>query len=180
MPEQTAGNPAPQGRGVFVLWLGLAGVVILLDQWAKYAILGHFAYGETMAVTPFFNLTLTYNQGAAFSLLHDAGGWQRWLFTMLGIGVSAWIIFLLRKHAAQKLFCFALALIMGGALGNVIDRLAHDGKVVDFLDFHWDTLHFAAFNLADSAITCGAVLLLLEGLITGRKARTGRPASSGE
>ncbi len=170
MPEQAASNPVLQGRG-YLRWLGLAGLVIVLDQWAKYAILGHFAYGETMAVTPFFNLTLAYNKGAAFSMLQDAGGWQRWLFSALAIGASVWIAFLLRKHAAQKLFCFALALIMGGALGNVIDRFAHDGKVVDFLDFHWDTLHFAAFNVADSAITCGAVLLLLEGLITGRKAR---------
>ncbi len=180
MPEQTAHNSLPQGRGGYARWFGLAGLVVILDQWAKYAILDHFAYGETLPVTSFFNLILTYNQGAAFGMLHEAGGWQRWLFTLLGLGASAWMAYLLRKHAGQKLFCFALALIMGGALGNVIDRFVHDGKVVDFLDFHWDTAHFAAFNLADSAITCGAILLLLEGVINSRKARDARPAPPGE
>ncbi len=180
MPEPTESSYLAQGGKAFVVWLGLAGLVIILDQWAKYAILNHLSYGETLPVTPFFNLTLTYNEGAAFNLLREAGGWQRWLFTLLGIGVSAWIVYLLFRHAGQKLFCFALALIMGGALGNVIDRFAHEGKVVDFLDFHWDTLHFAAFNLADSAITCGAALLLLESYLSYRKTRNARPASPGE
>ncbi len=180
MPEQAAAKPLPQGRGRYARWFGLAVLVIVLDQWAKYAILSHFAYGETLPVTSFFNLVLTYNQGAAFGMLHDAGGWQRWAFSALGIGASAWIAVLLYRHAGQKLFSFALALIMGGALGNVIDRFAHDGKVVDFLDFHWDTLHFAAFNLADSAITCGAALLLLESYLNHRRERAAPTATSGE
>jgi signal peptidase II len=163
-PEQTA-------SGGYARWLALALLVIVLDQASKYAILGHFAMGETRSITSFFNLTLAYNPGAAFSMLHDAGGWQRWLFVALGIAASTWIIILLRKHGGQKLFSLALALIMGGALGNVIDRFTHGGYVVDFLDFHWGLHHFPAFNLADSAITCGAALMLLEALLEHRRAR---------
>ena len=140
-------------------WLALAALVIVLDQWSKAAISSHFAYGESMTIAAFFNLVLAHNQGAAFSFLDDAGGWQRWLFSALAIIAAVWITLLLRKHREQKLFCFALALILGGALGNLIDRIAY-GYVVDFLDFHWNVQHFPAFNLADSAITCGAALLL--------------------
>lgn len=140
-------------------WLALAAVVILLDQWSKSAIVGHFTYGETLAVNSVFGLVLAHNEGAAFSMLDDAGGWQRWFFTAIAVAASAWIVVLLRKHAANPLFCFALTMILGGALGNLIDRIQL-GYVVDFLLFHWDEHYFPAFNLADSAITLGAGLLL--------------------
>ncbi len=143
-------------------WLGISALVILLDQWSKSVIGNHFVYGEGMVVTGFFNLVLAHNMGASFSMLNDASGWQRWLFSAVAVIASVWIIVLLRRHAQQKLFSFALSFIMGGALGNLIDRIRF-GFVVDFLDFHWNEHHFAAFNLADSAITCGAALLLLDG-----------------
>src|SRR5487761_2097761 len=140
-------------------WLLVSVVVIILDQLSKATISSHFVYGESFAVMPFFNLVLAHNTGAAFSFLSDAGGLQRWLFSAIALVASAWIIWLLRKHQSQKLFCFALAFILGGALGNLIDRIAY-GYVVDFLDFFWGSAHFAAFNLAGSAITCGAALLI--------------------
>ena len=146
-------------------WLALAGLVIGLDQWSKAAVSSHFAYGESMAVTGFFNLVLAHNEGAAFSMLNDAGGWQRWLFSAIAAVAAVWITLLLRKHERQRLFCLALSLILGGALGNLIDRIAY-GYVVDFLDFYWNERHFPAFNLADSAITCGAGLLLWESFMT--------------
>jgi signal peptidase II len=140
-------------------WLLVSLVVIVLDQLSKAAISSHFAYGESLALTPFFNLVLWHNTGAAFSFLQDAGGMQRWLFSAIALVASLWIIWLLRRHQSQLLFSFALAFILGGALGNLIDRIAY-GYVVDFLDFYWGNYHFAAFNLADSAITCGAGLLI--------------------
>ena len=142
-------------------WLGLAALVIVLDQITKLWIISDFVYGEGMRVTNFFNLVHARNMGAAFSFLSDAGGWQRWLFSAIAVVAAVWITWLLRKHAQEKLFCFALALILGGALGNLIDRIAY-GYVVDFLDFYWKSYHFPAFNVADSAITCGATLLVLE------------------
>lgn len=145
-------------------WLALSALVIVLDQLAKYAVTSHFQLNETLEIASFFNLVLAHNQGAAFSFLHDAGGWQRWFFSAIAVMASLWIVWLLRRHKEQKLFSFALAFIMGGALGNLIDRVAY-GYVVDFLDFHWDAYHFAAFNLADSAITCGAGLLLLDSFL---------------
>jgi signal peptidase II len=140
-------------------WLMLAGVVILLDQLSKLWISSHWAYFESYPVTSFFNLVLVHNEGASFSMLSDAGGWQRWLFSGIAVVASIWIVWLLRKHQQEKLFCIALAFILGGALGNLIDRVAY-GYVVDFLDFHWSESHFAAFNVADSAINIGAALLL--------------------
>lgn len=140
-------------------WLGLAGLVILLDQLTKHAITARFGLGETADFTPFFSLTLAYNRGAAFSFLNDADGWQRWLFSAIAVIASVWIVGLLRKHREQKLFCAALALILGGALGNLIDRIAY-GHVVDFLLFHWQEHYFPAFNVADSGITVGAALML--------------------
>ena len=142
-------------------WLGLAALVVVLDQITKLWVSNTFVYGESLAILSIFNLVSARNAGAAFSFLSDAGGWQRWLFSAIAVVASGWIVWLLRRHAQQKLFCFALALILGGALGNLIDRIAY-GYVVDFLDFYWDTYHFPAFNLADSAITCGAALLLWE------------------
>jgi signal peptidase II len=140
-------------------WLLVSVVVIVLDQLSKATINSHLVYGESLAVMPFFNLVLAHNTGAAFSFLHEAGGMQRWLFSAIALVASVWIVWLLRKHQSQLLFSFALAFILGGALGNLIDRMAY-GYVVDFLDFYWGSYHFAAFNLADSAITCGAGLLI--------------------
>ncbi|MBI5430860.1 MAG: lipoprotein signal peptidase [Nitrosomonadales bacterium] len=145
-------------------WLALSVLVIVLDQLSKAWITSHFAYGEHLYVLGVFDLVLAHNTGAAFSFLSDAGGMQRWLFTTIAVVASAWIIWLLRRHHAQVLFALALSLILGGALGNLIDRIAY-GYVVDFLSFHWDAHYFPAFNLADSAITCGAFLLILEGFM---------------
>src|SRR5665647_2400053 len=142
-------------------WLGLSALVILLDQLSKAWIISHFAFGETYTVLSVFNLVLAHNTGAAFSFLNDAGGMQRWLFSIIAIAASGWIIWLLRRHSQQLLFSWALSIILGGALGNLIDRLSY-GYVVDFLSFHWGVHYFPAFNLADSAITCGAFLLILD------------------
>jgi signal peptidase II len=156
----------PAGRGAGLkYWLSLATVIIILDQITKLWISQTFVYGESVVVTNFFNLVLVHNSGAAFSFLSNAGGWQRWLFSAIAATASVWIIWLLRKHQQEKLFCFALTLILGGALGNLIDRAAY-GYVVDFLDFYWNTYHFPAFNIADSAVTCGAGLLLWESFTT--------------
>lgn len=150
--------------GLFGIWLGISAIVILLDQISKITIERTFQFRELYPVTSFFNLTLTYNPGAAFSFLANEGGWQRYLFTAIGVVASLVITYLLKKHAAQKLFCWALALIMGGAIGNVIDRVMY-GHVIDFLDFHYkDIYHFAAFNLADSAICLGAAMFILDEL----------------
>ncbi|HZW86798.1 MAG TPA: signal peptidase II [Gallionella sp.] len=142
-------------------WLWLSALVIVLDQLSKAWIANHFFLGESYTVFSVFNLVLAHNTGAAFSFLNNAGGIQRWLFSIIAIFASVLIIWLLRKHAKQTLFAFALSLILGGALGNLIDRVVY-GYVVDFLSFHWDEHYFPAFNLADSAITCGAFLLILD------------------
>ena len=142
-------------------WLGLSALVIVLDQISKMWITSHFAYGENLYVLSVFDLVLAHNTGAAFSFLHDAGGMQRWLFSIIAIVASVWIVWLLRRHSAQTLFALALSLILGGALGNLIDRIAY-GYVVDFLSFHWERHYFPAFNIADSAITCGAFLLIFD------------------
>lgn len=157
-------------------WLALAVLVIVLDQWSKSAISGHFLYGELLPLTDFFSLVLAHNPGAAFSFLGDAGGWQRWLFTAIALGASAWILALLRRHADQPRFCFGLALVLGGALGNLIDRIAY-GYVVDFLYFHWDAHYFPAFNLADSAISAGAALLLWDSFSLAKEKNDGHPVS---
>lgn len=151
-------------------WLGIALIVILFDQLTKIAVMKVFAYATPYPLTPFFNLLVVFNRGAAFSFLAAAGGWQRWAFTALGIGAAIVIVYLLKRHSTQRLFCTALALIMGGALGNVIDRLAHS-HVIDFLDFHVGRWHWPAFNLADSAIVIGAILLVLDELRRVRGAR---------
>jgi signal peptidase II len=143
-------------------WLGIAALVILLDQLAKFAINRNFMLGESLRITDFFNLVLAHNSGASFSMLSNAGGWQRWLFSAIAFIASLWIIWLLRKHAQQKLFCISLAFILGGAMGNLIDRLVL-GYVVDFLDFHWNDSHFATFNVADAMINIGAALLIWDG-----------------
>ena len=142
-------------------WLGLATLVVLLDQASKAWVLASFRYLESVVVTPFFNLVLVYNSGAAFSFLAGAGGWQKWFFVVLALGISAWLLSLLRHHAQERLLPTALSLILGGALGNVIDRLRFD-VVVDFLDFHLAGYHWPAFNVADSAISVGVALMLLQ------------------
>jgi signal peptidase II len=144
-------------------WLSLSALVIVLDQLSKMWITNHFVYGEKLYVLGVFDLVLAHNTGAAFSFLSDAGGMQRWLFSIIAIVASVWIVWLLRKFAAQTLFALALSLILGGALGNLIDRIAY-GYVVDFLSFHWKEHYFPAFNVADSAITCGAFLLIFDSL----------------
>jgi signal peptidase II len=153
-------------------WLALAALVLVADQITKFWILARFRLGERLEVVPgLFDLTLVYNPGAAFSFLADHDGWQRWFFIGIGIAASAFILWLLVKHGSQRLFAFALSLILGGAIGNVIDRFVH-GQVVDFLLVHWrDRWYFPAFNVADSAITVGAVLLILDELIRVRKSR---------
>lgn len=141
------------------LWFALAALVIGLDQATKLWVLESFRYGERLVVTDFFNLVLVFNRGAAFSFLSQAGGWQKWFFVGLALVVSIWLIIEIRRHAQDKWLSAAYAMVLGGALGNVIDRLRFDA-VVDFLDFHFSGWHWPAFNVADSAITVGVVLLL--------------------
>ena len=164
-------NPSPS----LLLWLGIALVILLADQLTKLLIVDSFALGDSQTVTTFFNLVRVHNSGAAFSMLSTASGWQRWFFTAIGVAATFFILWLLRSHPTQKLLCFALALVLSGAVGNVIDRMLY-GHVIDFLDFHWDWLspvffqgHFPAFNVADSAISVGAVCLILDELIRVRK-----------
>jgi signal peptidase II len=152
-------------------WLGIAAAVVALDQATKFAVERAFAYGERLAIVPgFFDLTLVYNRGAAFSFLANAAGWQRWFFIGLGAVAAAFIVWLLARHGSQRLFAFALALILGGAIGNVVDRIVH-GHVVDFVLLHWQRHFFPAFNVADSAITVGAVLLVVDELRRVRRHR---------
>ena len=153
------------------LWLALALLVLVLDQLTKWLIVGQFVLGDSRPVTNFFNLVRAHNTGAAFSFLAQAGGWQRWLFTGIGIAASALMVWMLRAHPGQKLFGFAVACVLGGAIGNVVDRLVH-GYVVDFLDVHWAGWHFPAFNVADSAITLGAACLLLDELLRVKRSKS--------
>jgi signal peptidase II len=165
--RRSSGTSASSGAGLWI-WLGLAVVVILLDQFSKTLILGDFSHGESRYVTSFFNVVRVHNTGAAFNFLADSSGWQRWLFVGLGFVASAVIVWMLVKHPMQKLFCFAMAMILGGALGNVIDRLMH-GYVVDFIQLHYAGRAFPSFNLADSAITLGAICLVLDELLRVRR-----------
>jgi signal peptidase II len=144
-------------------WLGLAAIVLLIDQLTKITIGKLFAYGESLSVTSFFNLVLVYNKGAAFSFLASETGWQRHLLTAIGIGAAIFIIYLLKRHSGQRMFCWALALILGGAVGNVTDRIVY-GHVIDFLDVFIGRWHWPAFNMADSAICLGAALFVLDEL----------------
>lgn len=163
-------------KGALMPWLGIALLLILADQFAKVLIVGAYELGHSHAVTSFFNIVRVHNTGAAFSFLAHAGGWQRWFFVGLGAVATGFIIWMLRQHGGQRLFAWALSLILGGAIGNVIDRLVH-GYVVDFLDFHWSFLspmfpggHFPAFNIADCGISIGAALLIMDEL---RRVRRG-------
>ncbi len=145
------------------VWFGLAAVVIGLDQASKLWVLASFHLHEVLPVTGFFNLVLVFNSGAAFSFLSDAGGWQKWFFIVLALAISGWLVWEIRRHASERLLSTAFSLVLGGALGNVIDRVRF-GAVVDFLDFHVAGWHWPAFNVADSAITIGVVLLLWQQL----------------
>jgi signal peptidase II len=165
--KAVAGKPAfksAASRGSLAPWLGIATIIVLLDQLTKIVIEKIFQYGEALPVTSFFNLVLAYNKGAAFSFLAGAGGWQRYFFTAVGIIAVTFIVQQLRKNADKRLFCWSFSLIMGGAIGNVIDRVVY-GHVVDFLDFHWfGAAHFPAFNIADIAITLGAIMFIIDEL----------------
>ena len=149
-------------------WLSLSLLVIVLDQISKFWIDGTFQYGQGIALTSFFNLVHARNTGAAFSFLASEGGWQRFFFIAIAAAASILIVHLLRKHAAERGFCLALSLVLGGALGNLIDRVRF-GYVVDFLDFYYAGWHFPAFNVADSAITLGAALLIWDSLRSQKK-----------
>jgi signal peptidase II len=147
-----------------IFWLLVAVVIVVLDLWTKNIATQNLTLYRPLELTSWLNMTLAHNYGAAFSFLSDAGGWQRWLFTGLATVVTAvLVIWLMRLPATDKLSAAALALIIGGALGNLIDRTRH-GYVVDFIDVYYRGWHWPAFNLADSAITCGVILLLLDGL----------------
>ena len=159
-----------KSTGAMLPWLGLALILLIADQFTKVLILGFYQLGDSTLVTSFFNIVRVHNSGAAFSFLASASGWQRWFFTAVGVGAAVFIVYMLRAHPGQKLFSFAMACILGGAIGNVIDRLLH-GYVVDFLDFHYAGTHFPAFNIADSAISVGAACLILDELLRVRRAR---------
>ncbi|MFN7694296.1 MAG: signal peptidase II [Burkholderiales bacterium] len=162
-----AGTPVVKG---WWRWLLIAAIIIVLDQYTKTLIVNHFQLHEGRYVTSFFNLVRAHNPGAAFSFLAGAGGWQRWFFTAIALAATVFIIVMLRKQGDQKLFALALTLILGGAIGNAVDRLIH-GYVVDFLQFHWGGWAFPSFNVADSAITLGAILLIVDEIrrVTRRK-----------
>ena len=151
-------------------WLGLALLILIADQFTKILIVGSYRLGDSTFITSFFNIVRAHNTGAAFSFLAGASGWQRWLFTGIGVVATVFIVWMLRSHPGQKLFSFSLACILGGAIGNVVDRLLY-GYVVDFLQLHWGGWYFPAFNIADSAITIGAVGLILDELLRVRRAR---------
>lgn len=151
-------------------WLVLSAVVLALDLYTKQLVLQYFAYGDHLAITSFFDLVRYHNTGAAFSFLADAGGWQQLLFGAIAVTASVVIVRLLVKHPDDKLFCFALALVLGGALGNLYDRLTL-GYVVDFLFFHYRQYSFPAFNVADSAISVGVVLLLWDSVRKSGRSR---------
>ena len=163
---------AQAGRTGSGMWPWLAWAVFLMgaDQITKTLILNHYQLGDSTFITSFFNIVRAHNTGAAFSFLSDAGGWQRWLFTGIGVAATIFIVWQLRAHPGQKLFSFALSSILGGAVGNVVDRLMH-GYVVDFLQFHYAGWYFPSFNLADSAITVGAACLILDELLRVRRER---------
>lgn len=167
-------TPDTAGRRLRTLagWAVWAAGIIVLDQIVKYAVLQSLHYAQRIPVLPFFDLTLLFNTGAAFSFLADSGGAQRWLFTGIAVVAAIFIVRWIYIHAEQRLLCLALASILGGALGNALDRLLH-GHVVDFLLFYWHDWYFPAFNVADIAITCGAALLILDEILRPRR----KPAS---
>ena len=168
--KPTARRPAARSATPLGVWLGLAVLVVLADQISKTLIVGRFELGDSLKVWDFFNLVRVHNAGAAFSFLAGASGWQRWFFVALGAVAAVFIVWMLRKHPSQTLFCSAISLVLGGAIGNVIDRLLH-GHVIDFLQFHCAFLapmfaggYFPSFNIADAAISLGAAGLIADEL----------------
>jgi signal peptidase II len=157
-------------RGSAAIWLVLSAVVVLADQLSKSYIAQHFGEFEFITVLPVLEITRMHNVGAAFSFLASASGWQRWVFIglagVVSLGIIVWLLRL--RRGAHSLLACGLALVLGGALGNVIDRIRL-GHVIDFIHFHWDRAYFPAFNVADSAITVGAACLLLDALLEGRR-----------
>ncbi|WP_040719469.1 signal peptidase II [Oxalobacter paraformigenes] len=149
-------------------WLGLAILIVLFDQLSKIWITHTLSYGQAIKLTSFFNLLLVYNEGAAFSFLASQAGWQRYFFTVISVVAVIFIVYLLKRHSHQKLFCLSLALILGGAIGNLIDRSLY-GHVIDFLDVHAFGWHWPTFNIADCGITIGAVLFIIDELKRVRK-----------
>lgn len=160
-------------------WYWVAVLVIVADQLSKQWILANFKFRETIEILPLFNLTYARNYGAAFSFLADAGGWQKWMFSIIAIGFSTVLTIWLRKQDRSLWRTnLAFTLVIGGAIGNLIDRLYH-GFVVDFLDFYWGTSHFPAFNVADSAICVGAALIILDSFISEREAKANKKEAKG-
>ncbi|RJX33228.1 MAG: lipoprotein signal peptidase [Oxalobacter sp.] len=155
-------------NGSMIPWLAVAALIVIVDQLSKIAISKLLAAKGFLKITSFFNLVLAYNKGAAFSFLASGGGWQRWFFTGISLAVSLYLLYLLKRHAAQRMFCWALTLLLGGAVGNLIDRVWY-GHVIDFLDFHIGSWHWPAFNVADSAICLGVFLFILDELRRVRK-----------
>ncbi len=154
-------NSQAQTPPALTRWLVLAGCMLIVDQLTKLWFDSSLRYGERLKVLPFFDFTLLYNPGAAFSFLADQAGWQRWFFTVLGLGAAGFILWMMHKNRTQTRLLLALSLILSGALGNVIDRVAY-GHVIDFLLFYWQNWYYPAFNIADSCITLGAILLILD------------------
>jgi len=180
MPDQPGPNDTASARHSFVPrrfwnWILVAIVIIVVDQLTKVYFDGNMSYGERWPVLPFFDFTLLYNPGAAFSFLAGEQGWQRWLFTIIAVGAVGLILHLLRRYPEQVLFGMSLTFILGGAVGNLIDRVLH-GHVVDFLLFYWRDWHFPAFNIADMAITFGAILLILDEILRIRRERRRKTA----
>ncbi len=173
MTGSAPAQAAPKDTTKLWRWLLLAAVLIVLDQLTKLYFDASLRYAERIAVLPFFDFTLLYNPGAAFSFLAQADGWQRWFFTVLGLCASVFILVMMHKSRSNKRLLLALTLILGGALGNVIDRIAY-GHVVDFLLFYWKDWYYPAFNIADTCITLGAILLILDELLRlrGQHARS--------
>ena len=158
-----------RGAGNSLKWLGLSVLILGLDLATKAWALSALNYAEAVKILPILNFTLLYNPGAAFSFLADQGGWQRWFFILLSGAVSiGLVVWLARLPAHNKMLAASLSLVLGGAIGNVFDRVWH-GYVIDFISFHWNDAYFPAFNIADSAITVGAVLLILDALFEQKK-----------
>ena len=162
--------PARTRAASLIPWLSIAALIVLIDQFTKMLIVGSFQLGDSHTVTSFFNVVRVHNAGAAFSFLAGAAGWQRWFFTAVGTAAAVFIVWMLRSHGGQRLFSWALSLILGGAIGNVIDRLVH-GHVVDFIQVHGAGYYFPSFNVADSAISVGAALLILDEIRRVRRSK---------
>lgn len=166
---------APMRPQKYILWLGLAALLVLLDYWTKHLATQNLTLYRPVPVTSWLNLTLAHNEGAAFSLLASQGGWQRWFFSVVAVGISAvLLVWLWRLPDRSRLLPVAISLVLGGAIGNLIDRIRF-GYVVDFIDLHYQGEHWPAFNLADSVIVLGVILLLIEGFLPRRGPEPPKP-----